>query len=167
MALIEYFAPFYSGGGYCSEAFAMAFAMTLWNMTLILRHHGDSHNRDFIEGLTQKERDLLEHNDGSLSYIPSINKEQRKFTIVICHSEPGAWYAPYPKYHTSRCPPTNANYKIGRTMFETDTIPSGWDTRLNFMDEIWVILILTLPLIVILLLMLNTGTYSFCSRDLY
>jgi len=136
--LVEYFAPFYSGGGYCSEAFAFAFAMTLYNMTFILRHHGDSHNRDFMDGLTIKERHLLEHNDGSLSYLPSFKKEQRKFTITICHSEPGAWYTPYPKYHTTRCPPTNANFKIGRTMFETDTIPNGWIERLNYMDEIWV-----------------------------
>lgn len=136
--LVEYFAPFYSGGGYCSEAFAFAFAMTLYNMTFILRHHGDSHNREFIDGLSIKERHLLEHNDGSLSYLPSFKKEQRKFTITICHSEPGAWYTPYPKYHTSRCPPTTANFKIGRTMFETDAIPTGWSERLNYMDEIWV-----------------------------
>ena len=30
------------------------------------------------------------------------------------------------------------DYKIGRTMFETNTIPSGWVQRLNYMDEIWV-----------------------------
>jgi hypothetical protein len=29
-------------------------------------------------------------------------------------------------------------YSIGRTMFETDTIPTGWADRLNFMDEVWV-----------------------------
>jgi glycosyltransferase involved in cell wall biosynthesis len=29
-------------------------------------------------------------------------------------------------------------YNIGRTMFETDRLPAGWENRLNFMDEIWV-----------------------------
>ena len=29
-------------------------------------------------------------------------------------------------------------YTIGRTMFETDRIPSGWAERLNVMDEVWV-----------------------------
>jgi len=160
-SLVEYFAPFYSGGGYCSEAFAFAFAMTLYNMTLILRHHGDSHNKDFIDGLTEKERHLLEHNDGSLSYLPLAKKERRKFTIVICHSEPGAWYAPYPKYHTSRCPPTNANYKIGRTMFETDTIPDGWPERLNFMDEIWVLYNNNNNIIIIIIIINNNNNYYY------
>lgn len=29
-------------------------------------------------------------------------------------------------------------YAIGRTMFETDTIPSEWVDRINFLDEVWV-----------------------------
>ena len=32
----------------------------------------------------------------------------------------------------------SVDYSIGRTMFETDTIPSGWVDRLNYMDEVWV-----------------------------
>ena len=63
--------------------------------------------------------------------------------INICHSEPGAWSVPTPKYRTSHsCPPpagmNGMQYNIGRTMFETNTIPSGWANRINFMDEIWV-----------------------------
>src|SRR5689334_6839603 len=69
--------------------------------------------------------------------------------VVICHSEPGAWHPAM--YSTSRCPPLGnhlpslsshrlralssscfhhflpgASFTIGRTMFETDRIPSGW-----------------------------------------
>eukprot|EP00736_Rhodelphis_marinus_P005640 Rmarinus@m.9905 len=63
--------------------------------------------------------------------------------IVICHSEPGAWSAPKPNYWTSECPPggtrgTRGNFLIGRTMFETDRLPDGWEHRLNEMNEIWV-----------------------------
>ena len=29
-------------------------------------------------------------------------------------------------------------YTVGRTMFETDRLPSGWAERLNRMDEVWV-----------------------------
>lgn len=64
--------------------------------------------------------------------------------VSICHSEPGAWYTPNPNYHTLRCPisydaQNKLNfYKIGRTMFETDRLPSGWLPRLLFMDELWV-----------------------------
>jgi len=59
-------------------------------------------------------------------------------TVVVCHSEAGAWYPPL--YDTSRCPPAGARFVIGRTMFETDRIPSGWVERCNrdLMSEIWV-----------------------------
>jgi len=110
-----------------------------------IQHHGDSINAAQIEGLTLREKDLLmryqryEHNDCGV-------------TISICHSEPGAWYAPTPFYRTSPCPPVDnkwlgykrqgrthrSRYNVGRTMFETDRIPSGWLPRLDFMDEIWV-----------------------------
>lgn len=56
--------------------------------------------------------------------------------IAICHSEPGAWHPA--RYSTSRCPPAGAQYKVGRTMFETDRVPNGWAERMNTMDEIWV-----------------------------
>ena len=64
--------------------------------------------------------------------------------IVVCHSEPGAWHAPYPNYQTQRCPPVKEDggpvqtLNIGRTMFETDSVPDGWIQRLNYMDELWV-----------------------------
>jgi len=35
-------------------------------------------------------------------------------TVVVCHSEAGAWYPPL--YDTSRCPPAGARFVIGRTM---------------------------------------------------
>ena len=97
-------------------------------------------------------------------------KQKRVLQIVICHSEPGAWHAPQPKYHTQRCPPVEHTsrrsknkknrgkqkasrsasgaaaadeiryyqYRIGRTMFETDSVPSGWPSRLEYMNEVWV-----------------------------
>lgn len=39
---------------------------------------------------------------------------------------------------TSECPLEVAVYRIGRTMFETDRIPTGWAKRCNKMNEIWV-----------------------------
>lgn len=59
-----------------------------------------------------------------------------KVAIAICHSEPGAWHPPH--YRTTRCPPREARYRVGRTMFETDRVPSGWADRMNKLDEIWV-----------------------------
>ena len=29
-------------------------------------------------------------------------------------------------------------FYVGRTMFETDRLPAGWDRKLNIMDEVWV-----------------------------
>ena len=59
-------------------------------------------------------------------------------SIVICHSEPGAWWTPTPMYDTVECPTSWATVAVGRTMFETDRIPSGWPRRLQYMREIWV-----------------------------
>ncbi|TFJ85811.1 hypothetical protein NSK_002631 [Nannochloropsis salina CCMP1776] len=105
---VHWFAPFYSGGGYCSEAIGFLQALSLQNVTLhieqLLRHAADA-------------RPPLEE------------------SVVICHSEPGAWHPS--RYPTSRCPPRKALYRVGRTMFETDRLPSGWAERMgrDKMDE--------------------------------
>lgn len=59
-------------------------------------------------------------------------------SVVVCHSEPGAWSVPMPLYETSTCPPWHASISIGRTMFETDRIPTGWVARIHAMTEVWV-----------------------------
>jgi hypothetical protein len=60
-------------------------------------------------------------------------------SVVVCHSEPGAWDPPL--FQTSRCPPAGYNgslYVIGRTMFETDRVTPHHVARINAMDEVWV-----------------------------
>lgn len=136
---ITWYAPFYSGGGYSSEAITFVKAldsMSIRNFTI--SHHGDSWNKDFVDGLDEKEKKLLAKYDLLL-------KRPGYPRVSICHSEPGAWYTPNPAYHTSRCPNTFPHrggrlqfYKIGRTMFETDRLPTGWLPRLAYMDELWV-----------------------------
>lgn len=61
-------------------------------------------------------------------------------TIVVCHSEPGAWNPPL--FDTWPCPPSR-RYKdflavIGRTMFETDRVNIEHVKRCNKMDLVWV-----------------------------
>jgi glycosyltransferase involved in cell wall biosynthesis len=134
-----WYAPFYSGGGYSSEAIAFVKALDSANVqNFTISQHGDSWNPTFIDGQDENEKKLLAKYDILL-------KRPGYPRISICHSEPGAWYTPNPIYHTSRCPNTYPHgqpklkyYKIGRTMFETDRLPSGWIPRLNYMDEIWV-----------------------------
>ncbi|KAH9256326.1 hypothetical protein BASA81_005547 [Batrachochytrium salamandrivorans] len=67
--------------------------------------------------------------------------------VAICHSTPNFWATPrsdYPSWdRAARCPPIPRDsnqqvVKIGRSMFETDSLPVDWKSRLDFMDEIWV-----------------------------
>lgn len=134
--------------------------------TLLVTQHGDSLNPGFIRDMPEEMREVLEEvtPPGCTRLIvkpgvlyPCVNLmyrlcdgvqhwieerdfywrlKDKKIALAICHSEPGAWDPP--RYHTSRCPPRGAVYKVGRTMFETDRVPSGWADRMNKMDEIWV-----------------------------
>jgi glycosyltransferase involved in cell wall biosynthesis len=148
-AHLTWYAPFYSGGGYCSEAISFVLALDKIGFTnLSATHHGDTYRQSFFSGLSSTERDRLLYYD-SLNNRRSI-QHRSIVDIEICHSEPGAWHAPSPKYHTVRCPTDRRNllsrsgwgtiipYNIGRTMFETDRLPSGWAHRINYMDEVWV-----------------------------
>lgn len=131
-SVLHWFAPFFSGGGYCSEATAFITALHSVNYTkLHIDQHGDSFNQDYVDKLTIPEKRLLD------IYSTSTWKPEQT-VITMCHSEPGAWHAPWAMYNTNRCPPKYANYRIGRSMFETDRLPHGWHERLNFLDEIWV-----------------------------
>jgi glycosyltransferase involved in cell wall biosynthesis len=137
---LTWFAPFFSGGGYCSEAvaFAAALATVIPEGRFGIRHHGDSFNEEYVDKLPARDQALLLQ----LETRSNERFELNRMHIVVCHSEPGAWNAPWPRYHTSPCPPYHDSdapmYRIGRTMFETDRIPHGWSDRLNFMDEVWV-----------------------------
>ena len=125
---IAWFAPFYSGGGYCTEA--TDFVKVLHrHVAVSISQHGDSFSAEYVSMMDPNTRELLRRLQQNRVTLP---------VIAVCHSEPGAWHAPTPHYHTQRCPPANAAYRIGRTMFESDSLPSGWPARLAHMDEVWV-----------------------------
>lgn len=51
--IVEWFAPIFSGGGYCSEALAFAASIeTVSNISFHynVEHHGDTYRRTFVEG---------------------------------------------------------------------------------------------------------------------
>jgi len=136
-------APFLSSSsGYGSEATSFLVGLNAslnheqWKLAAGLAH-GDGVDYEYIESLPQSIYQLFlsaDRNQRGLAGTPSI---------VICHSEPGAWSVPEPLYQSpNACPPPvldgTYSYQIGRTMFETDRLPSGWESRLNQMDEIWV-----------------------------
>ncbi|OMP06887.1 Glycosyl transferase, family 1 [Corchorus olitorius] len=133
-------APFLSGGGYGSEAWSYVLALNDYlkdaetpDFKLGIDQHGDLESIEFWEGLPQHLRNLA---------IQLYQTECRlNETIVVCHSEPGAWYPPL--FETLPCPPTPTGYDdfkfvIGRTMFETDRLNSQHVKRCNRMNSVWV-----------------------------
>lgn len=132
--LVLWHAPFLSGGGYCSEA--ISFAQALVDspaMQFRIVQHGDAVSGAFVRSMSDTTRDLL-------ARLFQIRDVSSSLAIAVCHSEPGAWSAPQRLFDSGApCPPPIANvYRIGRTMFETDRLPSGWLERLRQLDEIWV-----------------------------
>uniref|UniRef100_A0A6U4RKD1 Glycosyl transferase family 1 domain-containing protein n=1 Tax=Hemiselmis andersenii TaxID=464988 RepID=A0A6U4RKD1_HEMAN len=125
----KWFAPFFSGGGYSSEALSFVNYLSK-KVTLGVMQHGDSVNEQYLRGMGIQAHKML--SDATRKRLDP------KATVEICHSEPGAWSVPTPMYPTSECPTPQGLYSVGRTMFETDRLPEGWAERLNRMDEIWV-----------------------------
>ncbi|KAM1807464.1 hypothetical protein ACFX11_030466 [Malus domestica] len=132
---VLWMAPFLSGGGYSSEAWS--YILSLYqhsknpNFQMAIEQHGDQESLEFWEGLPEYVRKLA---------IGLYNTQcSMKDTVVICHSEPGAWNPPL--FETLPCPP--AAYQkfksvIGRTMFETDRVNAEHVKRCNRMDYVWV-----------------------------
>ena len=129
---VAWHAPFYSGGGYCSEATTFVVALAQMGVPISIEPHGDGFNGNYYEqmdpGTAQALRAL-----GSRPPSPA--------RVTICHSEPGAWHVlDGPAWPSSACPRRDGGrpYVVGRTMFETDRLPKGWSKRLNAVDEVWV-----------------------------
>lgn len=128
---VHWMAPFFSGGGYCSEATAFAEGLAAAGVDVSIEQHGDGVDAAYVGGLPAGERRLL----------AQLAEHTSAAGAAVCHSEPGAWHinASLPmRWPTARCPPAGATVTIGRTMFETDRIPDGWAARLNSVDEVWV-----------------------------
>ncbi|KAL5735209.1 hypothetical protein ACOSP7_033070 [Xanthoceras sorbifolium] len=132
---VLWMAPFLSGGGYSSESWSYVLALSNHvknpRFKLAIEQHGDQESLEFWEGLPQDMKNLAF----------DLYKTQCRVneTIVICHSEPGAWYPPL--FETLPCPPTGYHdfrSVVGRTMFETDRVNPEHVKRCNQMDFVWV-----------------------------
>lgn len=98
---------------------------------LSLEQHGDLESLEFWEGLPPE----VKH----LAFQLYQNQCRMNETIVVCHSEPGAWNPPL--FETLPCPPSDYHdfrAVIGRTMFETDRLNLEHVERCNRMDSVWV-----------------------------
>ncbi|XP_031380362.1 uncharacterized protein LOC116195362 [Punica granatum] len=135
---VLWMAPFLSGGGYSSEAWS--YVLSIHNHLRIkkspkfklgIEQHGDLESIEFWEGLPVEIRNL------ALELHRTQCAPDR--TILVCHSEPGAWYPPL--FQTLPCPPYgygHYRYVIGRTMFESDRVGLEHARRCNRMDYVWV-----------------------------
>lgn len=128
-------APFLSGGGYSSEAWSYITALDTHikdpKIRLRVEQHGDLESSEFWVGLPEGSK--------ALAFNLHNTKCPMSETIVVCHSEPGAWYPPL--FDTFPCPPTGYEeplFVVGRTMFETDRVSAGHVKRCNRMDAVWV-----------------------------
>ncbi|MED6135328.1 hypothetical protein PIB30_045448 [Stylosanthes scabra] len=133
---VLWMAPFLSGGGYSSEAWSYILSLhshtKMHSFRLTIEHHGDQESLEFWDGLPQEMK--------KLAYKLYRTECRINETIVVCHSEPGAWYPPL--FQTFPCPPPPfySAFKsvIGRTMFETDRVNGEHVERCNKMDYVWV-----------------------------
>ncbi|XP_010543622.1 PREDICTED: uncharacterized protein LOC104816472 [Tarenaya hassleriana] len=133
---VLWMAPFLSGGGYSSEAWSYILSLHQRlqinpRFRLAIEHHGDLQSVEFWNGLPENVKRLAME---MYRAECSINE-----TIVVCHSEPGAWYPPL--FETLPCPPSGYGEflsVIGRTMFETDRVNPEHVNRCNKMDYVWV-----------------------------
>ncbi|HIL68519.1 MAG TPA: hypothetical protein EYG38_01525, partial [Verrucomicrobia bacterium] len=110
--------PFFNPSGYASEA--INFVLPLADrIKLGIKNQNNLFSEKFVSGLPEKERDTLLKLQSSCSKLTG--------GIAISHNPANGFSLT-----------SNADYNIGRTMFETDRIPKNWVKVCNKMDEIWV-----------------------------
>ena len=115
---VRWAAPIFNTSGYASEA--LNFILPLAKQAeLGICHNSTIWSDQFIKDLPPSTRETLHELQ---EHHPKINGG-----IFISHN---------PGFAFQRA--DDAAYHIGRTMFETDRLPTGWVTACNQMDEIWV-----------------------------
>lgn len=115
---IRWLGPVFNPSGYASEG--IDFLLPLADrLDIGLRHQSTLYSDKFVDGLAPDIRTtLFELRDK----FPSLHGG-----ITISHNPANGFDRP-----------ADADYCIGRTMFETDRISPGWVSACNRMDEVWV-----------------------------
>jgi glycosyltransferase involved in cell wall biosynthesis len=115
---LVWLAPFHNPSGYTSEAFAFVQAL-LPHVALQLCNISSIESRDFVDGLTPELLSVLK------SHLHDTVTADNKIVVFD-----------FPAYTFQR--PPGAVYVIGRTMFETDSLPVAWVDACSRVDEVWV-----------------------------
>ncbi|RLN06387.1 hypothetical protein BBJ28_00011323, partial [Nothophytophthora sp. Chile5] len=121
--VVIWYAPFLSGGGYCSEAhsYVVAIASALASPPATAAVDTSATDRDAEQTALDANHPLFsllvtQHGD---SLNPAFIRDTPEDMRTLLEQVPFAVY-------------------VGLTMFETDRVPAGWTDRMNKMDEIWV-----------------------------
>jgi glycosyltransferase involved in cell wall biosynthesis/2-polyprenyl-3-methyl-5-hydroxy-6-metoxy-1,4-benzoquinol methylase len=115
---VRWAGPIFNPSGYASEA--INFLLPLADrLELGLLHHNNIYSEKFVAGLDAADRESL--------FRMRDRFDSVRGGITISHN-PGNGLIRL----------DDADYCIGRTMFETDRIPADWVTNCNQMDEVWV-----------------------------
>lgn len=146
---VQWFAPFFSGGGYCSEAISFVEALVQIQeensqdqgqvppFELQIANIASAFSLSFVQGLPQNTKDLIRQ---LFRKFTQTRNRKDWIQVSICHSVPFAWIPTEMTF--KKCPPQRGpefkTYSIGRTMFETDKVPEEWIDVINRMDEVWV-----------------------------
>jgi len=130
--VVRWYAPFLADSGFGSEA-------TQFIEALDSQRHFAS-LPTVLEAVQFAEPAVFEPESPTLRNAMLRRYRGHACIIAICHSTPNFWVpSEFPSWdRVAPCPPREATIKIGRAMYETDSLPKSWIARLNKMDEIWV-----------------------------
>lgn len=115
---VRWMGPVFNPSGYASECINFLLPLA-GRLNLGLFHHTEVYSEAFVRGLPENDRDTL--------FALRDRFASMTGGIVVSHN---------PAHGFARMP--DAEYHVGRTMFETREITRTWVTRCNLMDEIWV-----------------------------
>lgn len=117
---VVWWGPFLNNSGYGEEARGFLRALTRRSIHVAARSTGDE-SSSYVE--------LLEETpDLAIALSEGLNRPVGATPVTAVVHTPG--------YALRRVP--DADFTIGRTMFETDRLPPDWVTQINLLDEVWV-----------------------------
>ncbi|MGV3754730.1 MAG: glycosyltransferase family 29 protein, partial [Verrucomicrobiota bacterium] len=115
---IRWYGPIFNPSGYASEVINFVVPLK-GKLDLGIHHQNNLYSEKFVQGLAADERETLFAQRERFAGI--------KGGMAISHNPANGFIRLL-----------DADYQIGRTMFETDRIPKGWAEACNRMDEVWV-----------------------------
>jgi glycosyltransferase involved in cell wall biosynthesis len=115
-------------GGYCSEATTYIEGLAAANISrLQIVQQGDNVQDSYVESIDPNTMRLLRRLENNVQSTAS--------SVCICHAAPVTWHH---AQYDGPCPPDDAMFRVGRTMFETDSVPAFWVPHIQSMDRVWV-----------------------------